>query len=61
MFSNQLVNHFIDTFSTNAVLPVVGWVEAIAETHYFRRYPYAGYVGFFAGIWPVDSRMSLAT
>jgi hypothetical protein len=24
---------FIDPFSTNAVVPVVGWVEAIAETH----------------------------
>ena len=37
MFSNQLVNHFIDTFSTNAVVPVVGWVEAIAETHHNPR------------------------
>jgi hypothetical protein len=37
MFSNQLVNHFIDTFSTNAVIPVVGWVEAIAETHLTLR------------------------
>ena len=36
MFSNQLVNHFIDTFSTNAVVPVVGWVEAIAETHHIH-------------------------
>jgi hypothetical protein len=36
MFSNQLVNHFIDTFSTNAVVPVVGWVEALAETHHIH-------------------------
>ena len=36
MFSNQWVNHSIDTFSTNAGVPVVvvGWVEAIAETHH---------------------------
>lgn len=34
MFSNQLVNHFVDAFFTNAV---VGWVEAIAETHHIRR------------------------
>jgi hypothetical protein len=32
VFSDQLVNHFIDIFSTNTVIPVVGWVEAIAET-----------------------------
>ena len=27
---------FIDPFSTNAVVPVVGWVEAIAETHHIH-------------------------
>src|ERR687895_594068 len=36
MFSNQWVNHFIDTLSTNTVVPVVGWVEAIAETHHIH-------------------------
>jgi hypothetical protein len=36
MFSNQWVNHVIDAFSTNAVIPVVGWVEAIAESHHIH-------------------------
>jgi hypothetical protein len=36
MFNNQSVNHFIDTLSTNTVVPVVGWVEAIAETHHIH-------------------------
>lgn len=38
MLSNQSVNHFIDTFFTKAVVSVVvvGWVEAIAETHHFH-------------------------
>src|SRR5438067_11604669 len=38
MFGNQLVSHFIDTFSTSVVVPVVvvGWVEAGAETHHIH-------------------------
>ena len=46
MFNNPLVNHFIDTFSTNAVVPVVGWVEAIAETHH-PHHPLMGFAALY--------------
>ena len=50
MLSNQWVNHFIDTFSTNAVVPVVGWLEAIAETrHNHCCHPPMG----FAALYPI--------
>ena len=54
MCSNQLVNHCSDTFSTNAVAPVVGREEAIAETHDVCRHPLMGFASLYPSYagWP---------